>query len=473
MKPMKAAAIYIRVSTVEQAQEGYSIQAQKDRLINYCKARSWRIADIYIDDGYSGSNLERPAIQKLLSEIESINVVLVYKLDRLSRSQKDTLHLIEDIFLENNVDFVSISESFDTSSPFGRAIMGIISVFAQLERETIKERSQMGKTERAKAGLFHGGGFAPIGYDYTEGELVINEYEALQVREVYNLYLSGLGASGIAAVLRKKGYSHKSGTWASTSAVTNVLENSIYTGKITYKGEIYPGRHEAIVSEEVFEKTQRMRSEKKDWNQKVFKSSSLLTGFLFCGHCKARYFSRWINERYKYYSCYSRSKPHSHMIKDPNCKNKNWRMEILDKIIEEEILKISIDKEYFNKLILSGEEEKNKNKSKKKIIEKKINELEKQINKLMDLYQVETIPIEEISRRIERLYEEKKELALQVKESSSVKENPYTEEAVKILKDLNMLWNQASIEEKRNLLRSLIKKITLENEKINIEWTFA
>lgn len=132
---MKKVGIYIRVSTQEQANEGYSIQAQKERLISYCKAKDWHIVDIYTDGGYSGSNLDRPGIQKLIADIEKIDMVLVYKLDRLSRSQKDTLYLIEDIFLKNNVDFVSMNESFDTSTPFGRAMIGILSVFAQLERE--------------------------------------------------------------------------------------------------------------------------------------------------------------------------------------------------------------------------------------------------------------------------------------------------------------------------------------------------
>ena len=154
---MKRAALYIRVSTLEQAQEGYSIGAQKERLLAFCKAHDWLVADFYIDGGYSGSNLDRPGIQKLIAETGSFDLVLVMKLDRLSRSQRDTLYLIEDVFLPAGVDFISMAESFDTSTPFGRAMIGILSVFAQLEREQIKERTFMGRVERAKEGLFHGG----------------------------------------------------------------------------------------------------------------------------------------------------------------------------------------------------------------------------------------------------------------------------------------------------------------------------
>ena len=171
----KRAGLYIRVSTQEQAQEGFSIPAQKEKLTNYCKAKGWLIYDTYVDSGCSAADLDRPGLQKLISDISNLDVVLVYCLDRLSRSQKDTLYLIEEIFLPNNVDFVSINESFDTGTSFGRAMVGILSVFAQLEREQFLERSRMGKRERAKEGLWGGGGGLPTGYTYKNGQLIPDE----------------------------------------------------------------------------------------------------------------------------------------------------------------------------------------------------------------------------------------------------------------------------------------------------------
>jgi len=204
---MRNTGIYIRVSTQEQAKEGFSVEAQKDKLIAYCNAKNWNIYDIYIDGGYSGGSLERPALKKMLDELENIDVVLVYKLDRLSRSQKDTLLLIEERFLESKVDFVSLSESFDTTTPFGMAIIGILSVFAQLERETIKERSKLGKEKRAKEGLWRGGANVPTGYKYIEdnGGLIIDNYEAMQIKEIFKLYNEGKGYHKIAELLNKKG----------------------------------------------------------------------------------------------------------------------------------------------------------------------------------------------------------------------------------------------------------------------------
>ena len=114
-------AIYVRVSTTSQAEEGYSIEEQRDKLEAYCKIKDWSVYDVYTDGGFSGSNTNRPAIERLIKDAQNkkFDTVLVYKLDRLSRSQKDTLYLIEDIFIKNNIAFLSLQENFDTSTPFG------------------------------------------------------------------------------------------------------------------------------------------------------------------------------------------------------------------------------------------------------------------------------------------------------------------------------------------------------------------
>ena len=260
---MKRAALYIRVSTLEQAQEGYSIGEQKERLIAYCKAKDWIIADIYVDGGYTGSNLNRPGIQKLMSETDKFDLVLVYKLDRLSRSQKDTLYLIEEVFKVNNVDFISMQESFDTSTPFGKAMIGLLAVFAQLEREQIKERTWMGKIARIKAGLHQGGGFIPIGYDYHDGKLVINPYEAEQVRKIFEWYIAGGSLKTITDRLQSEGYTNKYSSYSSWSTVRNVLGNKTYTGCLHFGGVSVENAHEAIISEEQFNTAQILRAKRR------------------------------------------------------------------------------------------------------------------------------------------------------------------------------------------------------------------
>lgn len=231
---VKRVACYVRVSTREQSEHGYSIPEQTDRLKSYCKAMGWKVVKVYTDGGYSGATTDRPALTDLVeaSQRHLIDAVVVYKLDRLSRSQKDTLTLIEG-FLEHDVAFISMTESFDTSTPFGRATVGILSCFAQLERENIKERTSIGKEARAKEGKFHGGGFAPIGYDYKGGQLVVNDYEAMQVRLIHELYHQGESFRSIEKIMGGRGLTHKNGAWYPNS-VKRVLLNPLYTGRINY-----------------------------------------------------------------------------------------------------------------------------------------------------------------------------------------------------------------------------------------------
>ena len=200
----KRVFIYVRVSTNKQAEEGYSIPQQIERLTKYCEAMGWQVVKVYTDDGYSGGDLERPAIKQMTKEIEKGNadIVLVDKLDRLSRSQFDTLYMIQKVFDPNNVGFVSRAESFDTSTPFGKAMVGILAVFAELERSRIKERMADGKEGRAKEGKYKGGGNPSIGYDYNPatGALEVNEYEAMMINELYQLVLNKTPLNRIATI---------------------------------------------------------------------------------------------------------------------------------------------------------------------------------------------------------------------------------------------------------------------------------
>ena len=150
--------LYIRVSSTEQAEEGYSVGEQEARLRNYSAAMGYTIHAVHVDPGFSGASLHRPGIQRVIEDVNngSCKKVIVWKLDRLSRSQKDTLILLEDVFLANDCHFISLMESFDTSTPFGRCIVGILAAFAQMERENIKLRTTMGRQARIRAGHFHG-----------------------------------------------------------------------------------------------------------------------------------------------------------------------------------------------------------------------------------------------------------------------------------------------------------------------------
>ena len=467
---MRRAALYIRVSTLEQAQEGYSVGEQRERLIAYCKAQDWLIADIYVDGGYTGSNLNRPGIQKLMSETEKFDVVLVYKLDRLSRSQRDTLYLIEEIFRPNKVDFVSMQESFDTSSPFGKAMIGLLAVFAQLEREQIKERTWMGRVARAKTGLHHGGGNIPIGYDYEDGKLIVNPYEAEQVRKIYEWYLSGASLKAITDKLQGAGYTNKYSSYNSWSSVRNILENETYIGRLHFGDVVVDHAHEAIITEEQFNAAQILRGKRREqFGSHAFQSKHVLTGLLFCGHCGGRYYLRNTG-KYSYYACYSRTKQMKNMIKDPNCQNKIWRAQDLEPIIEEKILALLHNPKIAEELA-AGKPKAAAPVSKNTDIERRIREIDRQIGKLMELYQQDDIPPELLGEKINRLYGEKTALENSIAPVEETNAMPL-DLVAELITNAAEIWDFADENQKRRILQSLISRIVLTNDQVDIEWAF-
>ena len=474
---MKKAALYIRVSTQEQAQHGYSIGEQKERLIAFCKAHDWLIVEVYVDSGYSGANLNRPGIQKLISEIDNVDLVLVYKLDRLSRSQRDTLHLIEEVFLPAGVDFVSMSESFDTSVPFGRAMIGILSVFAQLEREQIRERTKMGKLARAKQGLFHGGPYAPIGYNYVYGRLTINEYEAVQVRKIYDWYLEGMSPVKIAERLRAEGYTNRYGSWSERGgniSVLNVLSSEVYLGTLKYKGVIVENAHEAIIDRAQFDRVRAIRAKRQEiYGNSAYVTKYLLAGLLFCGQCGARYFVKGRGN-YKYYTCYSRARTAKHMIKAEHCDNKNWRLAELESLIESSVRDLLVNPNQFERIINQAHAAKKPPREEDVILRDKIATLEKQIGRFMDLYQSDSIPPDVLSARIDKLYREKVALDGQLAALTPMKpKQDYNAGGIaESIAEFAAVWDSAETPQRRSIIQALVRRIVLNGEQVSIVWSF-
>lgn len=469
--------IYIRVSTLEQAEGGYSISEQTDRLKLFCEAKGWTVANVYTDPGYTGSNTDRPALTRLIADVKNnrLEMVLVYKLDRLSRSQKDTLYLIEDVFLKNKVEFVSMNENFDTTTPFGRAMIGILSVFAQLEREQIKERMAMGHLGRAKNGYWRGGSGAPIGYDFVDGKLIVNEYEAMQVREIYELFLQGHAMHKIRGIMQEK-YTNRYSGWKHTSIIGLILKNITYIGKLRYAGKIYEGAHEPIVDLEIFEAVQTRIKEIQPTltrSQKTpYMGKHMLSGLLFCGNCGARYFTATVAQKnfgtYFYYKCYSRD-GNKEMKKMDGCKNPIYRKDILNQIVIDEILKLSIDPSLIDELS-------NKNKSmpdnKIEILNKRISEITKQINKLMDLYQYDTFSLNEISSRMDPLKKERDTLEQELEILSSVSPLISVEKAKEIVSSAEQIFSSGDEQRMKVYVNSLINKVIIYADKIEIHWKF-
>ena len=473
-------ACYVRVSTQEQANEGYSVGEQTDRLYKFADAMGWQVFKVYTDGGFSGANMDRPALQSMIKDINAgfIEKVLVYKLDRLSRSQKDTLYLIEDVFLAHKCDFVSMSENFDTSTPLGRAMIGILSVFAQLEREQIKERMAMGIEARAKDGLYNGNNNSAIGYDYIDGQLVINEFEAMQIKMIFEMYANGYSCNKITNYLNEKGYSHRYGNW-NRKTVLRALERKTYYGVIEYKENEYQGQHEPIISKELFDICQKKhRANKKIYDEQMAGSNynSCLSGLLVCARCGANFSKNTKHSSYKdkkityhYYVCNSKIKKNPSRVKDPNCKNKTWRMEQLDELIFGEIKKLSLDPNYIAQL-----KPKKRKDDRPELIEKRIEEIEQQLSRLMELYSIDGISLESLQKKITelntnklRLEQEKTRILLEQERNLS------KEDAFKLINSFDAVLERNSMAEIRNILQTLIEKIEIDGDDITIYWKFT
>lgn len=452
-------AIYCRVSTTEQAEHGYSIKEQEDRLRSYCDALGLGKPKAYIDAGHSGAKIDRPSLQLLIHDVKlhKIDKVIVYKLDRLSRSQKDTLTLIEDVFLANGCDFVSISENFDTSTPLGRAMIGILAVFAQLEREQIKERMTMGREARAKQGKYAGSWLHPIGYDYIDGELIVNEFEKAQIIQIYNDYLSGMTYRAIAKRLNDSGLTHKYGKWRAET-VRTTLERKTYIGYVRFGEDWYKGHHEPIIDEDLFYKVQNLKNRNytayMDLHRRAGRPTSYLGGLLVCKQCGQKYYKKATSSgayKYDYYVCLNRLPKSGRGF----CKNRYWRTEELDEIIFSEIRKLSFSRKRRKTPVTPP------------AISAKIKELDKQLERLMSLYALDEVPLDTLQKKIQEISEQKQKL-------ETIPDEPRTpiEEAEEIVTSFDEILEKGSFDDIRKALGTLIDKIELDGDDIYIYWAF-
>ncbi len=445
----KKAAIYIRVSTDAQREEGYSIDAQKEMLTAYCVSKGIKNYDYYIDGGFSGSNIDRPELSRLIEDImkDKISCVIVYKLDRLSRSQKDTLYLIEDVFNPKGVDFVSLNESMDTSTPLGRLMLGILSAFAQLERENIRERTSMGMKERVKNGYWMGGGRVPFGYDYDAalGILVPNR-DAETVRKVYELYLKGYSTNTIARML---GLSYE-------RLARQILTRKTNAGFIVYKGEEFLGRHEPIVSLETYERAMQLMSDRSA--RRLSDAGYLLTGLVYCAYCGARMrYQKWGRSGYKLV-CYSHDKSKQHMVKDPNCTNYGIWAEEIEMVVLEDLFSFSIRTE--NK-------QKDELKSVIDILKENESKLNEKLKRLYNLYAESTDDalVETINDIKKSLNTVKAQIQREEKQQLISKRN---NELKSRLSTLRESWEYMTAQERKNIVNSCIEKIAVYNDDVNI-----
>lgn len=474
--------LYVRVSSKEQV-DGYSIGEQVERLTKYCEAMGWEIVDTFIDPGYSGGDTDRPALASMIHKIEQggIDKVVVYKLDRLSRNQKDTLVLVEDVFKANGTEFVSMTENFDTATQMGQLMLGILSSFAQMEKSRIKERTMMGKEARAKEGKWNGGNSEPIGYDYNPAKdlLEVNEYEAMQLREAIDMFFKGASLRSIETAFLKKGYKHKHGKWSATG-LRRVFRSKVYCGYMRYGGKWYPAEHEHIFDEETHRKLVKILDQRLEQYKLTGVKSGVITtlfgGLLYCKHCGGKYAKdRQILRGGKppktMYICNSRSKRVKKMIKDPNCKNKRWNMEELDEILLAEIRQLATNPKRIAEL--KDNKPKTDEPNKVELIEQEIEKIDAKISRFMDLYGEGAFTIDQVKNKVDPLNEQRKNMLREVEVLNAEAGKLTTEEVEEIAESIPDVLDYGDFDEIRSLIETLIHFVEIDNDDIYIHWKFA
>ncbi|MED4731984.1 recombinase family protein [Aneurinibacillus migulanus] len=504
---IKKVAIYARVSTEEQASEGYSISAQLQTLRQYAMLYNWEIAEEYVDEGISGKNISgRPDMQRLVADIEQekFQAVLVWKISRLSRNMLDTLTLL-DKFEDYGVKFISYSENFDTGSPIGRLVVQLMASIAEMERNTLSENVKLGMKQRALEGSWNGG--IIFGYDSVEKELVVNEEEAKIVNLIFTLYSQGKGLKAISNHLNKEGYRTKRDRHFSINGVATILDNPVYNGKISWlkvenwdkkrrKGRndnpiLVEGQHEAIINDELWSLVQSRRKNK-SFKQRQSNEPFLLSSILRCPDCgqgmvpsiTTYTLSDGTKRKHIYYVCSD-----FHNKGSAACKANSVKAYDAERDLIQRIECFLADKRKFQEVIRSLTKHSIESLSKLKRdlidVDLKLKEVVELQNKYLEAFEQNLFPVPVLQERLQQiaiektaLEQKKNQLILEIGKSDTTVIPP---ELVQILLERFIkVYKSSSREKQKQLLQLLVKRITVGRtndrqrhiDKVEIEFDF-
>ncbi|MGM9969046.1 MAG: recombinase family protein [Anaeroplasma sp.] len=503
--------IYVRVSTEMQV-DGYSLDGQKNMLNKFAEREGLTILNVYEDAGKSGKSIEgRPAFKKMLFDIEKglkVDYILVYKLSRFGRNAADILNSLE--FIQDyDVNLLSVNEGLDSSQSTGKILISILSTMAEMERENIIEQTMNGRREKARQGGWNGG-FAPYGYLLQNGKIEIDKEESEVIKMIFNMYAEkDMGIERIAKELNLKGIRKNPRPnstielW-SRSQIVSILDNPIYTGKIAFgrrkrekvKGSrnvykrvgtkdyiLVDGEHGAIITDELWEKTQNKRTEvrKKYLSTCVGKERvHLLSGLLRCPECGGPMYANRANRKTKevfYYQCtYNKSQ----RGRSCNCNLKIKKEDIEPYIIE--FLKRIFKSSKYVDMIMSHIDESNDSElleTEKKEYEaklKQIYEAKKQLE-----YEIDNMPlnvkhreekIKDKNDRLDSIYDTIDELQTKINginvKIASNKSGKTTKETIfKVLSVFDELYDKMTDEEKKTAISGIISDIRVRKEPIN------
>ncbi|WP_201716152.1 recombinase family protein [Rossellomorea arthrocnemi] len=508
MNQIKSVAIYVRVSTEEQASEGYSIAAQLQTLRQYTSLYGWQIAEEYVDEGISGKDIKgRPAMQRLVSDVskDKFQAVLVWKISRLSRNMLDTLVLL-DKFEEYDVKFISYSENFDTSSPIGKLVVQLMASIAEMERNTLSENVKLGMTQRAREGSWNGG--VVFGYDSVEKDLIVNPKEAKIVQLIFNLYAEGSGLKAIANHLNKAHYRTKRGKHFSINGIATILDNPIYNGKIRWlqvenwdkkrrRGKnvnpiLVVGKHEVIISNELWNIVQARR-QSKSFKQRQSNEPFLLSGILRCPDCGQGMVPSittstrkdGTKRKHRYYVCGA-----FHNKGSSACKANSIKAYDTEDAVINRITAFLIDSDGFHQTLenINKDTVQSNVKLKEQLdnIETELREANAIQEKYMEAFEQNLLPVSMLQERLQKLTnsrndleQKKNELSVQLSSSDSKIIPP---DVVRhLLEQYVQAFQQSPREKRKQLFQLLLNKITIKQadgrsrtiDKIELDFDFT
>ncbi|WP_176461759.1 recombinase family protein [Anaeromicrobium sediminis] len=474
------AALYLRVSTEEQASGGHSIQAQQQELIKYCSAFDYDIYNFYIDAGYSASTMNRPALKKLLGDCKKYDIALVWRLDRLSRDMADLMKIIE-IFTTYNIIFKSKTESFDTSTASGKLMLNMLGSFAEFERASISERIQLAHKKILNEGKWRGGR-PPLGYELTQDKtLKINKNEAQIIRKIFDLSANkNIGTRSIAIHLNNLGYLTRNKKAFSSSSIVRILKNPTYYGEMVHKRQqyikkdgkkkvvysdnytTYKGLYEPIISKEIFLKSEININRRKLNRGTSSKIPNLLSGLIFCGDCKEYMLRNTRKDGEVFFTC----KSYKHYGK---CTHHYISENIIMKEIQRSIQNLEESEstvyEMNKKLIKKKDHKLYIIENEISTIQESIHSISKRKDKLFELIEKEIITEKDFIERKKKLSKKNEEKNKLLKELQSKLDNiqNYQEnkDFIPYIKSFTKDFHTLSFNSKKKILNIIIERIEI------------
>jgi site-specific DNA recombinase len=401
-----------------------------------------------------------------------LNKVAVYKLDRLSRNQFDTLYLIDKLFTPHGVEFISMTESFDTATPAGKMMISILSMFAQFEREQIRERMQLGKNARAKTGAWMGSAKIPRGYDYINGELQIYLPEAKQIQEAYDLLLRGAPLRTIEKIFAEKGYVQRNGPWTA-STLSRVLKSRVNIGEIQWHKEWLPGNHDPIVSKDIFRRAQEIMQQNSSRCTPIRRGryTHYLSGLLICARCGARYGAKRVDSKYKgkvtkriYFNCYSRSQQVRGSATRDHCDNDSWREDDLNDAVFDEIRRMR------SGLLKRKENPTESLTGRIAALQKELKSINTQSSRLLNLYVTGLFSEEELEQKKRALNTRKEHLSAELQRT--IQQESRSSAAYELIESFESILETGDFNAIRSVIEGLIDTIYIDGKSLNIIWRF-